>query len=332
MAAFMTGAGFWAAEFDGPEANPERAFWPLFALMLGYNICCLASMTLTNVIGFRNLADPRTSFGYVRLVGTLGWIVSGIVLAFAMNPVSAEPLFLGAGASVLLALASRWLPHTPPKGQGRPIAEVVGLPAIQLLRKPIFIAFAIVAFACNALNQFYAVYINPYFDDLAIWKPEAVLTLAQWAEIVCMAISPWLVMRWGLKWVMLLGLCGWTVRNALLYLGDVPSIIAVAVPMHGVGFALFGMLGSIFVDREAPPHLRAGAQALVMLLTNGPALLLGNYAAGQIVQSHQLASVISWPGVWFVSVIGYALATLFFFVFFRETERNKVGNANSPRE
>jgi nucleoside transporter len=293
----------------------------LFALMLAYSTACMSTLTLTNVIGFRNLADPKRRFGTIRLVGTFGWIVAGFVIDLLLNPVSAGPLYLAAGASLVFSAFALVLPHTPPKGIGRPLAEVIGLPAFQLFRNRSFVVFAITAFLCNALNQFYAVFSNPYVTQIGVPRPEVVLTLGQWCEMGCMAFVPFLLHRYGLKTVMTLGLVGWVLRNGLMGTGHVPTIIALAIPLHGWSFAFFGMLGSIFVDREAPPHLRAGAQALVMILTNGPALLLGNTLAGQLVQANTVDGTVTWGPVWYVSTVGYAVATLFFVCFFRGIDR-----------
>jgi nucleoside transporter len=322
MAVLMIACGWWCQTHQGSQADPTVAYWPLFGLMLTYCIACMASLTLTNVIGFRNLADPKAKFGQIRLFGTFGWIIAGILIALFFDAVSSGPLYLAAVASIVLVGYSWTLPRTPPKGHGRPISEVIGLPAIKLLRDPAFVVFAIVAFLCNALNQFYAVFSNPYVTSLEINYPEAVLTLAQWVEIGCMAAVPILLHRFGLKLVMTFGLIGWVLRNGLLWWGNVPLVVAVAIPMHGVSFAFFGMIGSIFVDREAPPHLRAGAQALVMILTNGPAVLVGNTLAGKMVTEHTVDGVTDWPGVWLFSAIGYIVALAIFVVFFRApTER-----------
>lgn len=318
MGGFLGAAAWWCDQHAGQGVPSSTTFWPLFGLMLGYNICCLSTMTLTNVIGFRNLADPRATFGYIRLVGTFGWIVAGLIIAFSLRAVSAEPLYLGAAASFVMAGYAFCLPATPPKGQGLPLREVVGLPAIRLLADPVFVVFAVVMFMCNALNQFYGVYINPYLDDLKVWKPEALLTLGQWCEMLCMALVPILVTRFGLKTIMLFGLLGWTLRNAALYCGSMELAILLAIPLHGLSFAFFGMLGAFFVDREAPRQMRAGAQALVMLLTNGPALLIGNIIAGQLVEMSKSAAGTNWAQVWGLSTLGYVVATAIFVVGFRD--------------
>lgn len=317
MAGLMAGCAWWCNAYRGPNADPAAAYWPLFGLMLAYSIACMATLTLTNVIGFRNLVDPKAKFGQIRLFGTFGWIIAGFLIALFFDAVSSGPLYLAAIASLVQVGYAWTLPHTPPKGHGRPMSEVVGLPAIKLLRDPAFVVFAVVVFICNALNQFYAVFSNQYVTSLNIRYPEAVLTIGQWVEMGCMAIVPFLLHRFGFKLVMTFGLIGWVLRNGLLWWGNVPLVIAVAIPMHGLSFAFFGMIGSIFVDREAPPHLRAGAQALVMILTNGPAVLLGNTVAGKMVAEHTVDGVTNWPDVWFMSAVGYAVALVIFVTFFR---------------
>ena len=319
MAGLLFTAARWANAHAGSLADPDAAFAPLFGLLLGYNICCLATLTLTNVIGFRTLTDPRATFGYVRLVGTFGWIVAGFVVAFALDPVSGGPLNLAAGASVVLAAAVAFgaVPHTPPKGVGRPVAEVVGLPAITLLRDPVFVAYAVVAFLCNALNQFYTVYANPYLDDRGVARTEAVLTAAQWVEMGCMAVTPLLIRWWGLKPVMALGLCGFAVRNGLLAYGNVPLTLAVAVPMHGLAYAFFGMLGAIFVDREAPPHLRASAQAIAAFASGGVGPLVGNALAAAVLDHNKVGDQIDWATFWMWPLVVCAVASAVFLLGFR---------------
>jgi hypothetical protein len=117
---------------------------------------------------------------------------------------------------------------------------------------------------------------------------------------------------------MVLGVAGWGLRSGFLYLGNVPWMIAVALPMHGWSYAFFGMLGALFVDREAPAHLRAGSQALLTFLASGPAVIVGNILAGQVVQAHRAGGVTDWPAVWAVPLAGAVVALAVFVTLFRE--------------
>ncbi|MDY3550953.1 MFS transporter [Gemmata sp. JC717] len=327
MAALVGSAAAWCDTHDGATADPADAVVPLFLLVLGYAVGTQITLTLAVVISFRNLPAGGGAFWYVRLVGTFGWVVAGFVTGWALNPISPQPLYLAAATSAALAAFALVLPHTPPKGYGRPLREVLGLPAVKMFRDRSFLVFALVLLVCNLMNQFYAQFVSPFLKDLGVeldlgrygrLAPEVVMTLAQVCEIGCMAATPWLLRRMKLKHLMLIGLGGLLLRNALLYLANVPAVVAVALPMHGWGYAFYGLLGSYFVDREAPPHLRAGAQSLVTFLGSGPAVLVGNFLAGGVVEANRAGTVTDWPTVWAVPLIGYALALVAFALLFRE--------------
>jgi nucleoside transporter len=327
MAVFMGLAGSWCDAHNGSAANPSAAVGPLVGMMLFYSVGCQISLTLTNVVSFRNLHDSHGSFGYIRLVGTFGWVVGGIVAGWGLRPLSSDPLYFASAASLVMVAYSFLLPHTPPKGYGRPVAEVIGLPALKMFRDRSVVVFAIVLFLGNMLNQFYVLFAARYLHERGVrvnlgamgtWGPEVIMTLAQWCEIVCMALTPWLVRRLGIKWLMVIGVCGWLLRNTLFYSDNVVGVVAIAIPMHGWSYAFFGMLGALFVDREAPPHLRAGTQSLVTFLASGPAVMVGYYFAAQVVEARSEGGVIDWPAVWFIPFVGYILALLVFTALFRE--------------
>lgn len=338
MAILMGLAAWWCDKYDGTGVDPSHVVGPLFFMLLGYAIGVQITLTLSNVISFRNLDDRLGVFWYVRLVGTFGWIVAGMVVGWGLNPISPQPLFLASASTALTAVFALSLPHTPPKGYGRPIAEVIGLPAARMFRDRSFVVFAFVLFVANLMNQFYTLYTGLFLNALGVkvdlgrfgrWTPEVVMTLAQWCEIFCMASTPWLLKRLGLKRLMILGLAGFVLRNLLLYSGSIPWIIAVGLPMHGWSYAFYSLVGAHFVDREAPAHLRAGAQALVTFLANGPAVLIGNFLAGSVVQSHRTGAATDWPAVWFVPLMGYLAAFTIFVMFFREPS---TGTATAKQE
>jgi nucleoside transporter len=325
-AALLLGAGCWSTALGDVYARKAAAgiatdsmddlarVGPLFALMLGYAFVFMPTLPLATVIALRNLDRPAETFGRVRLVGTFGWIVSGYVISLFLDPVSPQPLFLAAGTAAALGVAAFFLPHTPPKGRGRPIGDIIGLPALKMFADRAFVAFAAAALLVNMVNQFYTLFTTRFLHESGVGKPESVMTLAQWFEMGCMAVFPWLVRRFGLKTVMLAGLIGWGVRTAAFMTGSVPLMIAVAVPLHGVGYVLFTIVAAIFVDREAPPHLRAGAQSLVAFLGSGPAALAGNWLGGRIGDAYRS----DWPMIWLVPSLGCGLAALVFLALFRE--------------
>lgn len=323
MAALLAGAGWWCER--AAAQVPGTSQTTFFVLMVAYGVVCQPTLTLTNVIALRKLPKPTTQFSKVRLIGTFGWIVAGYAVAWGMNPMSPMPLYLAAATALVQGFASFTLPHTPPRGKERSTAEIIGLPAIRMFRDRAFVGFAIAAVIGNMMNQFYVLYATRYLAEHGTTAPEAVLTLGQWCEIACMAISPWLVVRFGLKPVMLAGLLGWVLRMAVLTWGSPSWAVAIALPMHGFSYAFFGMLAALFVDREAPTELRAGAQSLVGFLSSGPSVLIGNWLAGRVGQAATTANGTDWATIWLVPCVGCAIGALVFLLMFHEPpERQKL--------
>lgn len=307
-------AGLLAAAVLACGNPPGSVRFPLLAAMSGYALLLMPSLTLTTVIALRNLENPAQSFGRVRLVGTFGWVVAGGVVSLALDPVSADPLALAAGTAAALALLCLTLPHTPPTGHSRRFADAVGLPKAPFFAGRGFLAFAAASLLGNMLNQFYTLFAARHLADIRVPHVEATMTVGQWVEMAAMAASPFLVRRFGLKRVMLSGLLGWVVRNAVLAWGSQPWILAVALPLHGTSYVFFVIVGTLFVDREAPPDLRAGAQALVTFLTSGPAVLAGYAIAGATAERWDG----DWSAIWAVPTIGCAVGAAVFAIFFRD--------------
>ena len=122
---------------------------------------------------------------------------------------------------------------------------------------------------------------------------------------------------------MLAGLLGWVLRMAVLTWGSPSWVVAIALPMHGFSYAFFGMLASLFVDREAPAELRAGAQSLVGFLSSGPSVLIGNWLAGSVGQAATSANGTDWSTIWLVPCVGCAIGALVFLLMFHEPPESR---------
>lgn len=295
----------------------DAAFGPLFGIMLAYAVCLLIASTLANVLALRNLRDPGQSFGSVRMWGTMGWIAAGFAVGPLMFPPSPKPLYLAAAAVFLQGAYSLTLPHTPPKGRASPIAEVIGLPALTLFGTFSFCVYAGTLFLITVMQQWYGVYAPPYFYDMHIRPAASWMTVAQVVEVCCLLLIPALRARIGLKGLMLLGLLAWVVRNAAFVWGGWWVIVLVGLPLHGASYTFFTIVGSLYIDRLAPPHLRAGAQGLITLVSLGPGMMLGNWLASRTVEHYRVGGATDWPAVWFVPLLGCAAALVLFARLFR---------------
>jgi MFS family permease len=308
---------------DDPDLRQAaaRAFTPVFLLMLGYCTLMQIGLTLTTVIAFRNLPDSRQGFSRVRLFGTLGWIVAGFVLGQVLTAVSADCLDLAAAASAAVGVFSFTLPATPPRGRGGSIAEIFGLPALRLFRDRSFGVFVAVAFATTAMNQFYGVFTHRLLTDLGVPRPELVMTIGQVVEAVCMFLIPLVDPRRWLKLLMVLGLAGSVARAGAMASGEAGLVLGLGVPMHGWSYAFFAIVAATYLDREAPPHLRASAQGILTFVQGGLGVWVGNLWAGHVVDAHRNGPAIDWPAVWQTPLVVCTAALVVFALWFRPPDR-----------
>lgn len=295
----------------------DVAFVPLFGLWFGYSLCCIFSITMCNVVAFRNLRDPKHSFGRVRLFGTVGWIVAGLLLGTLLNPVSAAPLFFAAGLSALFGLYCFSLPNTAPSGMAKSLGDAFGLPALSLFREVPFRVLIVSALLISAVQQFYVIYANRFLTELQSPSPAAVQTLAQVAEIFCLLFFPVVINRLGFKGAMAVGILGWVVRNGLFATGSLALVVGFALPLHGLSYACFFLVASMYVDRKAPLHLRASAQGILTFVAAGAGTLLGNWLSANVVEMQTTGDRVDWTNVWLVPAAISAVVLLMFLIFFK---------------
>lgn len=319
---------------DDPEVRRVAAdtFGRLFALMLTYCVCMQLAMTLTTVIGLRNLADPTNRFAGVRLYGTVGWILAGLAVGQFFRAVSSDVLYLAAAGSALTGLYAFTLPRTPPMGTGRSISDMLGVRALVLFRDRSFVVFVLVAFATTAMNQFYVVYGHRYLTDHGVPRPVQVMTLAQLVEVGCMFALPLLRPKDRMKGLMLFGLGGYALRGLIMATEWTPAVVAVGVPMHGTGYTFFLLVASTYLDREAPSHLRASAQGIITFISGGVGVWAGNTFAAGVVDHYRVGTTIDWHAVWLVPLAVCTAIVVAFALFFYPPENEAGGRGPGAGE
>ncbi|OWK38013.1 MFS transporter [Fimbriiglobus ruber] len=312
------------------RAASAAAFRPLFGVMLAYCFFLQIGLTLLTVITLRTLPDAGRRFSRTRMFGTVGWIVTGNTVGIFLAPISPQPLYLGAAAALATGIYSFTLPATHPKATGRTVAEALGLPALKLFRDRSFGVFIGVGFLATVMNQFYGVYAHRYFTDMGVPRPEMVMTLGQVCEVAVMFMIPVLNPKKRLKWLMAAGLVGWVVRGFAMTFGSMPAAIAFGVPMHGWSYAFYFVVAATYLDREAPPHLRASAQAIVSFVANGFGNWVGNVLAGDVVDAFRTGTVIDWQPVWAVPLVGASVALVAFVLLFQPPPERPAEKSAAP--
>jgi nucleoside transporter len=312
-------------------AVAEHAFPPLFFVMLAYACCYLPTITLSNALAFRNLPDPARQYGPVRALGTVGWVAAGLFIGFAAPAVSPLSFLYAAIFSAILAGLCLMQPHTPPAGKPKTLGDALGLPALRMLADRSFLVYVLTALVATFLMAFHNSFTNKFLVDLHVDHAAAVQTLAQPTEIAGAVAIPWLWARWGAKRMLFVGLMASAGRFALYASQSVPAILALGLPLHGVGFSLFYIAAALYVDRQAPTDLRASAQGLVTLVTLGAGGILGNWFAGRVVEIYTAGGAVDWTPVWLVPALGTLAAAMGFALFFREKRLEPPMHADARR-
>ncbi|MDE3195761.1 MAG: nucleoside permease [Acidobacteriota bacterium] len=307
------------------------SFAAVYGLMLLYCLSYFPTIALTNSLAMQNVKNVGRDFPPIRMMGTLGWILVGVLIGYLKVEASATQFLLAAAASLVMSLFSlTLLPHTPPKAKGEPVnvRNILGLDALQMMKEPSFAVFIVASIlACIPLT-FYFSFTNNYLNDVGVRNAAGKMTLGQFSELFMMLMMP-LIFRWvTVKYILVAGLLSWTVRYALLANGNAGEgmwMFYLAIVLHGVCYDFFFMTGQMYTDQEAPPHLRGTAQGFITLVTYGIGMLLGSFLSGGAVDyfTHTQAGTVTrnWPAFWMSSAGMAFVILLMILVFFRSSEK-----------
>jgi nucleoside transporter len=295
-------------------ASRYTTFVPLYASILVYALCYLPTLALAPSLAMRHLAAPSREFPVLRALGTVGWIVGGLVVGLMKLELTAVPMQIAGAISIAFAFYCLTLPATPPARDNTPrsIGTLLGFDAIKLLRNPLFAIFLFANVALCVPNQFYNAFGALYLTDLRAAQPATLLTLGQATEVIVLLMLPRLTQRLGIRPVLLLGAATWAVRCVLFSLStQTDAMLYAGLLMHGLAYGCTFIAGQIVVHQLAPENIRAAAQGFWAVATMGVGNLAGAWIAGRTVQHYSNATgTHSWDSIWLVPAAFSLLATV----------------------
>ncbi|MFX0555869.1 nucleoside permease [Maribacter sp. CXY002] len=311
-------------------------FGMFYPLVLGYMVIYMPTLALVNSVSFNQMKNPAKEFSMVRVFGTLGWVLAGIMISYFFHWDAKSGIAQGllkntflmtAIASIVLGVFSFTLPGTPPrhKSSGKPkIREILGLDALSLFKDRNFIIFFISSILICIPLAFYYQNANPFLVEIGMDNPTGKMTLGQISEILFMLLLPYFFTKFGFKKTIMVAMLAWVIRYTLFAYGNVGEygfMLLIGIALHGICYDFFFVSGQIYTDSKAGEKFKSSAQGLITLATYGLGMLIGFWIAG-IISNHYMAMDGShfWNIIWLYPS-GFALLVLILFTIFFKNEK-----------
>jgi NHS family xanthosine MFS transporter len=314
--------------------NPSTFFWVILLNMIFYMPTLSLSITVAYSALKRENIDVVKEYPPIRIYGTIGFIAALWTVSITHSETTSNQFYIASAVALVLGLFSFTLPKCPPlfKQTGdKSFVNMLGLNAFSLFKTPrfaIFFAFSLLLGAALQLTNAYGdTFIHDfnnvpaYKDLLAMKYPAVIMSISQVSETLFILAIPFVLRKFGIKYVMLISMLAWVLRFGLFAFGDPAGglwMIILSCIVYGMAFDFFNISGSLFIETQIGPEIRASAQGLFMMMVNGFGAFFGSILSGLLIDKFFTLPDHSknWQGIW-LSFAAYALviAIIFPFVF-----------------
>jgi NHS family xanthosine MFS transporter len=307
--------------------SPSLMFW----VMLMNSMAYMPTISMNNTVSYKILEkegfDIVKVFPPIRVWGTVGFICAMWFTDLTGFSNSSMQFYMAAAAAIGMGIYCFSLPACPPSGatKDESLMSTLGLDAFVLFKRQKMVVFFFFSMLLGAALQvtntfggsFLGDFAPSYPDSFEVKHPLVMLSLSQISETLFILTIPFFLRKFGIKIVMLFSMIAWFLRFGLFGIGD-PNpqggmvFLVLSMIVYGMAFDFFNISGSLFVEKETPSNIRASAQGLFMMVTNGVGAIIGGIGSGWVVDFFTLNGVKDWPSIWF-TFAGYALVLVIFF-------------------
>ncbi|HYI76663.1 MAG TPA: nucleoside permease, partial [Chryseolinea sp.] len=295
-----------------------------------YSLLYMPTIALSNSIAFHQMTDPGKQFPWIRVFGTVGWIVAGLMIAALSIEKTPLTFHMAAIASVALGLISFVLPNTPPKGKSTSssVASTLGADAFVLFKdRPYLIFFIAAILVCIPLSFYYG-FANLFLNEAGMDNAAGKMILGQVSEAIFILAIPFLFNSIGVKKMLLLGMIAWILRYVCFAYGNVDAnlwMLYAGIILHGICYDFFFVTGYMYTEKKAGEKIKNAAQGLFTFATYGVGMFIGTWFSGFTTDHYTIDGVHQWKEIWFVPAY-IAVAVLLYFIFFfkEKTEIKKA--------
>jgi NHS family xanthosine MFS transporter len=316
----------------------------LYVIMLFNSIVYMPTIALNNTVCYEILERKEfnivKTFPPIRVWGTVGFIIAMWTVDLNGWNKSPSQLYVSSVSALLLALYAFTLPPCPPvrRQKKKNITSALGLDAFVLFKQKKMIIFFLFAMLLGAALQITNAYGSTFLDDFGkdrlyqnsfgVRHSNLLLSISQISETLFILTIPFFLQRFGIKRVMFISIAAWVFRFGLFAVGnpgDGLFLLILSMIIYGMAFDFFNISGSLFVEKEANIKIRASAQGLFMVMTNGIGAFLGTLISGQIVDHFASNGVKDWQSIWFTfAAYALVLALVFPVVFKYKHDPNEM--------
>jgi nucleoside transporter len=293
-------------------------------VILFYSLLYMPTIALSNSIAFRQMTDPGKQFPWIRVFGTLGWIIAGLMIGNLGIEKTAATFQMAAFSSLALGVISFTLPNTPPKGKSTESA--IGTEAFVLFKdKPYLIFFIAAILVCIPLSFYYG-FANLFLNEAGVENAAGKMILGQISEAVFILAIPFLFNSIGVKKMLLLGMTAWILRYVCFAFGNVDTgtwMLYAGIILHGICYDFFFVTGYMYTEKKAGDKIKNAAQGLFTFATYGVGMFIGTWFSGFTTDHYTTNNVHDWQSIWLVPAY-IAVGVMLYFIFFFK-EKKEVG-------